>query len=307
MSDLGAVSGLDLVPLRMVLDRAWPSARKHLRQTFWPLSLPLVLIGVIAAFAQVRWLGEIGGLEPGSVPDFSVFLVLIAVGLVAGVLYGLSYSVLLVVAMNATVGRRIDIRRGWEFVLRPANFLTLLACGLATVASFMLCLAPAIFVLPVVSLVLPIMAIEGRTGTAAIARSLELASFNPSRRLLQYPWVQMAGVLFAGWAIATALSTAVQLPFIVLQQFLLVRDLIQGQSADIARTMSQQIWIQLPAQVLAAFATVIGWQYVAFATCRLFLEIRRRREGQDIELALVMIEARRGGAGAVGSAAPNPA
>ncbi len=46
------------------------------------------------------------------------------------------------------------------------------------------------------------------------------------------------------------------------------------------------LWLQVPAQVLGSMSRVAVSLYVSFAIVLLFLDVRRRREGGDLEAAL---------------------
>jgi hypothetical protein len=46
------------------------------------------------------------------------------------------------------------------------------------------------------------------------------------------------------------------------------------------------MWLNVPAQMLGALANAAVNLYVCFATVLLFFDLRRRREGEDIEAEL---------------------
>jgi len=279
------VSDLDLVPFRLLIDRIVEPARRHMRAVFLPVALPLAIAGALAGIAQVAMLKGLGADPTASLP---FLLGTIVLSIVYIVIYYFAYAAVTVAAMDAAAGRPVDMARAWRFPFRPMVFVTLGVTFVAGLISAMMCIAPALYVVPILSFVLPTMVDEETVGSAAIRRSIELSHFNPRRRLVDYPWVKIGVFILIAWTVTYALTMVVQLPFVFVQQFLFFRDVLGGGSpASFESAMSAQGWLQLPANVLGAFTTTIGWFYMAFGLAVLFQETRRQKEGQDLERAIV--------------------
>ena len=183
-------------------------------------------------------------------------------------------------AMDAVAGRGVRMARAWGFVFRPAVFATLVLVGLLDFLSIMAFFLPALYVVPLLSLTLPAMVDEGLVGLAALKRSAELVRFNPTGRLTHSPWLQVVLVILVGTVLNYAVSLAVQLPFAVAQQLLLLRQTLAGPEA--AEQLTLAFWLQLPASVLGALATAVTWLYTTFGLCLLYRELRRRKEARDV-------------------------
>ena len=200
--------------------------------------------------------------------------------------YGLGFSALLVGSLDAVAGRPVDMRRAWLFPFRPPVLATLVVVAMANFLSFMMFLLPALYVVPVLTFVLPVMVEEGRFGFAAIRRSVELVHWNPTGRWRDSVWLQTLVLLLIGLVVNYAVTFAVQLPFVVVQQVMFFRDAAAGELGDPAQLMAQTWWLQLPTQILTACATTASWLYWTCGIALLYREVRRRKEAEDLERAI---------------------
>jgi len=185
-----------------------------------------------------------------------------------------------VAAMDAVSRRQVRMARAWGFVFRPAVFATLVLVGLLDTLSLFAFVLPAFYVIPLLSLTLPAMIDEGVVGFDAVRRSVELVRFNPTGRLVHSPWLQVFLLLLVGTVLSYAANLVVQLPFVVAQQLLFLREAFSGPEA--AEAMKVALWLQIPASLLGALVSAVTWLYSAFGICLLFRELRRRKEAPDL-------------------------
>jgi len=288
------MTDLDLTPFRLLIDGIVVPARRHVRETILPVAIPVVISSILLTVAQLRWFRIMSSDDPSAAPEFfaGCFLFML-LALVVTMLYGLVFAALTMGAMQAVSGRpRIRMTQAWALVVRPSVLGTLILIGVASGLSMAMCYIPALYVVPVLSFALPAMADEGLRGFAALRRAGELAHFNPTGRWTQIPWLQMLLILVVGFVLYYAVAFAVQLPFIIAQQVIILREAAAGQVVDPGELMASTFWLQLPANVLNALATAVTWLYSAFGTCLLFQEVRRRKEAGDLEAAIARLTGR---------------
>ncbi len=288
------MSDLDPTSFRSLIDRILEPARRHLRRVFLPVAGPLTACGVVVTLAQMAWFGALwGGGDLGPVLPVvgGVFL------LIAGVLatYVLTFSALLVASLDAVAQRPVAMGRAWLFALQPRVFGTLVVVAVLCGLSLVMCLVPALYVIPVLAFVLPAMVEENLYGWAAIRRSSELAHYNPTGRWTDSAWLQTFVLIAVGTVINFAISLTVELPFVAAQQVLVLRDAVAGGSADPAALLASTLWLQIPAQVASALATTVTWLYWSFGISLLYREIRRRKEGADLRQAIDELTGAAGG------------
>lgn len=276
---------LDLIPFRTLLDHVVVPARRHLRETLLPVALPVAVMSVATAVVQIRWSQTVLIASPDDMEGFCFgFVVVMLLAFATWFVLGMAFSALTVAAMDAVSGRQVRLARAWGFVFRPAVFVTLVLVGLLDTLSLCAFVLPAFYVVPLLSLALPAMIDEGLVGFDALRRSVELVQFNPTGRLVHSPWLQVFLLLLVGTVLSSAVSFVVQLPFVVVQQLLFLRQTFSGPEA--ADAMKVALWLQLPASLLGSLASVVTWLYSSFGICLLFRELRRRKEAQDLEEAV---------------------
>lgn len=276
---------LDPLPFRLLIDRVMVPIRRHFRRVILPVAVPVAGCGLVMTTAQIGWLETLAETEDlGRM--FSLLGAYFLVLFVVMVVYLLAYNALWVASMDAVAGRPVSMGRAWRFALRPRVFGTLLVVGVLSFLSLLMCLFPAIYVVPLLSFTVPAMVEEGRFGWSAIRRSVELTRRSPTGRLLDAVWVRALGLLVIATAIQFAVGMTVQLPFIITQQVLIFRDAAAGAAADPEALMSQMLWLQVPSQVLGGFVTAVTWLYWTFGASLLYRETRRQREGEDLARAI---------------------
>lgn len=280
---------LALLSFRQLIDHVITLAKRHFRSLFLPVAVPLGISALTVVVLQSWWVKVLGGLQAEQ--DLGVFfgafgLFMLVIFLVLMVQFFL-YQSLAVAALDAVAGRPVSLRRGFRTVLRPHILLTLLAVGVVVMFSFLMCLLPALYVVPASTFVLPAMVEEERRGIDAWKRSLDLVHFHPTGRFLDSPLLQTGVLLFVGFLLSSVATMVVQWPFVIAQQILIFRDAASGALADPHTMMSNTgWWLQVPAQVLGAMTTAMAWLYWTFGVALLYREIRRRREGRDLEEAI---------------------
>ena len=294
---------LDPVSFRFLIDGILEPAKRHFRTVFPPIAMPLAVCGVAATLVQVGWfralLGD-GDLSQVLPLVGGIFVVLVAIMAA----YVLGFTALMVGSLDALAGRPVEMGRAWLFALKPRVFGTLIVVGVANLLSFLLCLLPALYVMPVLAFVLPAMIDEDVYGWAAIRRSAELAHYNPTGRWTDSAWLQILVLQGVGLVITYAVSLTVQMPFLIAQQIYVLRETAAGQMSDPATVMAGTLWLQVPAQITSALATAATWLFFTFGIGLLFREIRRRKEGQDLRSAIDRLTGAAGEDAVVAQATP---
>ncbi|MEM8961056.1 MAG: hypothetical protein AAGD38_06220 [Acidobacteriota bacterium] len=279
---------LDPLPYRVLIDRAVAPARAIFRPALLPVALPFAALTVALVVSQARWMGALFDFEADAAADTMfadiAFTMLMAFGVIA--FQVIAYTAVTVVAMDQIAGRPLSFARAWRFAFRPGVLGTLIVVTVIMVLSVLFCLVPAIYFIPLLSLALPIMVEEDIFGATAISRSFELGNFNPRGRLMELPWIQSGVVLTVGFLVAQGLTLIIQLPLMVYQQVLIFRAGSQGETDATLAVMNATVWAQVPSAFLGAFAQTASWLYSAAAIGLLYLEVRRRREGADLEQAV---------------------
>jgi hypothetical protein len=177
------------------------------------------------------------------------------------------------------------MKRGWLTMVRPRVFGTCLLVGLCIVVGCALCLLPGLVLGLLFSMILPVMAAEGRYGLDAITRSAQLVRYNPQGGVGRSPLLKVFLVFFLGYLLSGAVGLAVQLPFIVAQQIMIFRAAAEGDS-DPTQVMAAATWLQVPGNMLNALVTTAVQLYMAFALVLFYFDLRRRQEGGDLEAAI---------------------
>lgn len=266
-----------------LLDHAWKSTRQHLRAILVPFALllapALVVVNVSSNYFSLKTL-EMGESDPFSLLAvmgiyFVVLLVLMAWMMVI-------YRAQFLAAIGAEHGEPIPWKRALATYLRPRIWGTdLLACVLIGFG-FIACILPGVFLMLMWTLRMPIMLREQRFGFDALSRSWELMKFNPSQQFTRSPLVKALGALVVVVVLSTAVSMAVQLPVTAWTQYVTFRDAASGDVQQLHQTLSRVLWISMPFSVLAGLVQLGVTLYSYFILAALYIDQRRRREGDDI-------------------------
>jgi hypothetical protein len=303
----------ETLPFRVLLDEAVRHARRHFRRIYPSVAIPLAVASAGLPLAQLLFLRSMpvpGQMEPSPIAMIQGFGLFIGVMVVWLVVYMLAYGALLAAVVDAVAGREVSMGRAWRLMLRPQIIGTLLLTGFAVGLGFLLCVLPGMYLALLFSLALPVMVEEGIFGTRALGRSAALTRYNPQRQLDADPRLKVFLIFFVGALLGYVVNMVVQMPFLVVQQVMMFRDVAAGNRPDPTAVMARLAWLQVPSQVLGMLVNVAIQLYVGFGLCLLFFDVKRRKEGLDLESAVArLVESRRGHPlpGAVAGDVPEPA
>lgn len=267
------------MPFRLLLDEAMRMTRRHFRAIYPSVAIPLAILVTATSAVQAVFFSRItGGYDPLRSPFLTPQILILS--LLVTVVLVLGYSAMQVAALDATAGRPVDMGRAWRFVVQGRVLGTLILWCAASFLSLLCCLLPAVYVIPLLSYVPPVMVEEGRFGFAAFSRSAELTQYNPSRQFTQYPLVKVFVLLFVGLILSYVVQLLVSLPF----QIPMYVDMFRGAATgeDMLQRMPRWMWLQVPAQFLSALTGVAVYLYVCFGIALLFNDTRGRKEGTDL-------------------------
>ena len=273
-----------------LLDEAMRQTRRHFKAIYPAVAIPLAVGAGMVPLAQAVWFQSFrfpdSGPEPGHMPLFFVGMIaFMLIALVFLAVYVLGYAALLVAAVDAAAGRPVHMSRSWLSMLRPQALGTLLLSSLATLAGMVCCLFPGVYVALIFSLVVAVMVEEGRFLVDGLGRSVELTSYNPRRSFGDDPRVRAFLILFVGMLIGYAVNLVVQMPLIFVQWLMMFRGLAGGEKTDPLQAMATLTWLQVPTNALSMLAQVAVHLYVSFGLALLYFDVRRRKEGRDLEQA----------------------
>jgi len=241
-----------------------------------------VLTTIVAVVQAVSFQDVIGNGRMDQLSPFAMWSPLVIVtALLLALLGALAYVAGQVAALDALAGRPVDMKRAWRFAAQLPVVGTLLLWFVAIVVATVLCILPVLYVGPLLSFFVPVMAEEGRFGAGALSRSAELARFNPSRRLGEHPIVKILLLTLVTTLISYMAGVIVALPFQIPMFIDIFRKTMAGQE-DIAGTMGRWIWLQVTAQFLSALARMAIYIYTAFGIALLYTDVRGSKEGSDL-------------------------
>jgi hypothetical protein len=282
---------------RLLVDEAVRHARHHFRRIYPPVAIPIALAGAALPLAQAVFSWNMvvpGRAGPSPAAAISAFAGTFLLMFVVWAVYSLGYGALLVAAVNALADREVSMARAWLFILRPRVLGTLLLMAIAIGFGFVFCVLPGIYWGLLFSLTVPVMVEEGRLGSGAMRRSAELARYNPHRELDADPRLKAFLIFFVGMLLGYVANFVVQLPVLAIQQFLMFRDLAGGHRMDPALMMRRLAWIQVPSTILGMLIHTAVYLYMSFGVALLFFDVKRRKEGLDLEVAIAHLMASRG-------------
>jgi hypothetical protein len=275
------------MPFAVLLDEAMRRARRHVRTIYLPLALAIAAVNVVVATVQALWLGPEGmsSTDPWQSIARSCSFVVVSLPLtVVSLLLHSAMIVAAVDAVDAVAGRGVSLRRALRFVVLREVLGTQLLVGVCVLAAALCCVLPVFYVGPLLSLTLPAMAAEGLTGSAALSRSAELTRHNPQRRFLTSPLVKILALFLVVTVISYLVNLVLILPATVTHGLSVVRKMAAGE--DLQKSLSGFLWWQVPLVCLSSFTTSAVYVYASFALALLFFDLRARRDGDDLRLAI---------------------
>jgi hypothetical protein len=280
------------LPFRLLLDEAVRQARQHFGRIYPSVAIPLALLAGLLPLAQwlmFRSFPSEGRADPspGAMIQGMAGFWLVMLGWMT--VYFLSYGVLIAAAVEAVAQRPISMGRIWLFMVRPRVFGTLLLTAGATILGSFCCVVPGIYLGLLFSFTVPVMVDEGLFGIAALRRSADLARYNPLRQLDADPRFKVFIVVFVGLLLGYVVSMLVQLPLIIVQQLIMAREIAGGRRVDPAVLMARMTWLQVPSQVFAMLTNTAVYLYMSLGLALLYVDVKRRREGTDLEAAVAQL------------------
>jgi hypothetical protein len=277
------------LPFRLLLDEAVRQTRHHFKRIYPAVAIPLALLAGLLPIAQwlmFRSFPTEGGTSPRPwemIQGVAAFWLAMMVWMAV---YYLSYAVLLGAAVDAVAQRPISMGRTWLSMLRPRILGTLMLAAAAIALGACCCVVPGIYLGLLFSFTVPVLVDEGLFGPAAMRRSAELTRYNPQHSLDADPRFKVFVIVFVGFLLGYAISILVQLPMIVVQQVMIAREVAGGRRVDPATLMARMSLLQVPAQMLGMLVNTTVHLYVSFGLALLYVDVKRRREGSDLEAAV---------------------
>jgi len=274
------------LPFRLLIDEAMRLTRRHFRQMYLPVAVPVALTQALVPIAQALVYRGFSTGTPDPTSMIAGMVGFLGVVFVTGTVWGLGYGALLVAATEAQSDAGVSMGRAWLTMVRPRVFGTSLLTALATLVGCVLCLLPGVFVMLAFSLAVPVMVAERIYGTTALARAVSIVRQNPEGRFATHPMVKVFLILAIGCLLSSIAGFIVQLPFAIAQQILMFRAAAEGEMTDPMQMMTTMTLLQVPAGVLNALATTVIQIYLSFALTLFYFDLRRRQEGGDLESAI---------------------
>lgn len=281
---LGALS------FRELLDEGVRAVRHRFRPLFLPFAVPVALAGGLIALLQARMFGALHASGP-SLPDMLSLVWSFGPVALATVLYVLMFLVVNLAMQAAMVwaveGGHPGASPAYRWAVRVRVLWTeMLKLGLIGLG-LLCCVAPGLVLILRLWLVEAVMASEGSFGVAALKRAMKLVAHNPERRLATSPQVKVLAIALTAWLVSSVVSMAVNLPFTIVQQLIMLRGIASAEgAADPGGGFGLVLWLQVPQSLLGGLVTVAVLLYGCALTALLFVDLRRRMEGEDIEEAL---------------------
>jgi hypothetical protein len=287
-------ASFDTIPFAVLIDEAWRATRRHWKAVLGPAALALLpgALGLQIVMAAMNV--SIAGVNPVAA-GFGAFCGTIALAMAGAFVFVLWFGIVFG-SMTTTVVRVCtgEEPRFWEamrFYLRwrvwGTDLLARILIGFGTLA----CILPGLLLASAWAGRLPVMALEGRTGFAALTRSWEVLGHHRSRDWTRHPLLKVVLLFVLGAVLGYAVSFVIQAPALILNQVLVFRGLARGNGVDAQSVVRSTLWLSIPTGVLAALAQLAVQLYIDFATVFLFLDQRRRKEGVDLHAALDVLAA----------------
>lgn len=275
------------MPFNRILDETLRWARQYIGAVFLPVAVPVALISGLIPLAQgflfQGMLRQEGEPDPTSLIGGGVGFAAAMVLMMASQYVG--YAAMMAAACEAVAGRGVSMARAVRFPFRPRVLGISFVIFVGVVAGAFCCVLPGIYLAMLWGMTLPVLFLESTSGFGALRRSADLMRYNPSGRFTTDPRVKLFALTFTGYMLAYAVSFVIQLPVMVLQQVLMFRSMPAGGEPD-PQAFARLFWLQVPATVLGTAVQMLMQLYICFGVVLLYFDLRRRREGMDLEAAI---------------------
>ncbi|MFY9551527.1 MAG: hypothetical protein WAU32_10280 [Thermoanaerobaculia bacterium] len=281
------------IPFRVLLDEAMRLTRRHFGKIYLPVAIPLALLSALLVLAQSRWMsGAMAGQDPIAFWTGPGCVGFVVTMLAALVVQFLSYGVLTAAGVDGATGKPIDMKAKWAFMFQPSVLGTLFLAFLAVAAGLICLVLPGLYIALMLSFVIPVMALEGLRGGAALRRSWQLVRYNPRRRFIENPGTKIFLLYLVAGVIGWLLGMLIQIPLTAIQGMSMARQLSSGGTVDPQALVDSMRWVQVPSAILGSLVSTAVRIYSSFGVVLLFIDVVRRKEGTDLAAA---INARFGG------------
>jgi hypothetical protein len=274
------------LPFRLLVDEAMKLTRRHFRQMYLPVALPVALAQSVVPLVQA--FAFRGILAPAAEPA-SLFLGMFGMmvaGVLAGGVWWVGYGTLLVAATEAQSGAGVSMARAWRTMARPRVLGTSVLIALSLLVGCFMCLLPGIFLAILFALTVPVMVVEHIYGTTALARAAALVRENPEQRFASSPLLKVFLIMLIGYVLTAAVGLIIQVPLVFIQQAMMLRAAAEGEATDPFALMAKMTVFQVPAAFVNMLAATAVHIYMAFALSLFYFDLRRRQEGADLEAAV---------------------
>jgi hypothetical protein len=277
------------MPFRVLIDEAMKLTRRHIRAIYPSVGIPISLLYCGFPVLQLYWMRDVQNLKQADAPLAAIFSGCLALAVAVVVLAGahtMAQIATLAAGIDVLEGRSIDMKKSWSFVFQLRILGTLLLWWILILVSLFLLVIPGIYVALVLSLSGSVIVAEKLSGFAAMGRSAQLTRYNPQKRFLENPKVKVFALYVVSAVISWAASWLIQLPLAIAQNIFVLRGVAEGKRPDPAELMGRMIWFQIPSTFLSSLVSMAVAIYTSFGLVLLYMDIRRRKEGFDLEAAI---------------------
>ena len=279
------MNSLEPTSFRQLIDRVVPLARPHFFAAFPATAIPLAIAGILLVVMQHRLMNSLLVSDIESTVYFLAGLIL-SFGLIV-IAYVVTYSMLAIAAIEVVQhGGPLRLGDAWRRLFSLRLFGTVSLWTIVSVASLVLCLAPALLVVPLLAFTLNVAIVEERYGLDALKRSAHWVWWSPTGRPLDSAFLRVFVLIFIGWGVQSGVGLVFQGPLAGLQQYYVLRDAAGGVEANPAAAMGP-LWVAVAGQFFNAMASAVAWLYWAFGFAMLYVELRRQREATDLREAIL--------------------
>ena len=277
---------------RRLIDEAATLSRQHFRALFVPIALPIVAIQVLYATVQVASMRQMGDFMTAMIEgDFSELLPVFGISFLAAIVMGALFALAITAALsgtaNAVAGRPVNFASHWGHALKPRVLGTTLVLGFLVGLGYTCCILPGLFLATLWGFAISASVEDDLHGLAAMERSYQLTGHNPQGKWTTSPRFKIFILLFVGWLLSTAISLMVQMPLQIVQQIMATRQAVGSPEEVFA---SDWWWLMVPNAALGALGSSLVLLYLGFGIALLYWDVRRRREGSDLETELQALD-----------------
>ena len=275
------------IPFRVLLDDAMKLTRLHFGKMYLPVAIPMAVLSALLIFVQSRWVtGVMSGGDPTAFwtgPGCVAFAVTL-LGIL--VMSFLTYGLLMAAGVDGSTGKPIDMAAKWSFLFSPGVLGTLFVAFLLVVVGFCFFFFPGLFIALRLSFIIPVMAVEGLRGGAALKRSWSLVAYNPQKRWLSNTITKIFVLYLVAGVIGGLAAAIINIPFTAMQGFSAARQISSGGTVDPQALVDSMRWLRVPQQILASLVETAVRIYSSFGVVLLYLDVVRRKEGTDLATAI---------------------